>query len=232
MIKKSKARFTTSQQVVDGFQLMDVHYPRVSYAELVHGTSGFALDNLIGAGRYGSVYKCRLLLKEKMALVAVKVFDLQQAGSSKSFLAECEALSKIRHRNLVSLITCCSSSDSNQDDFKAIVLQFMPNGSLDRWLHMDVHASRQLQGGMTLMQRLNIAVDIADAVDYLHNGCEPPVIHCDLKPGNILLDEDFGAHVGDFGLAKIVPEPATEQLVNSKSSVGIRGTIGYVAPGM
>jgi serine/threonine protein kinase len=84
---------------------------------------------------------------------------------------------------------------------------------------------------MTLMQRLNIAVDIADAVDYLHNGCEPPVIHCDLKPGNILLDEDFGAHVGDFGLAKIVPEPATEQLVNSKSSVGIRGTIGYVAPG-
>jgi serine/threonine protein kinase len=84
---------------------------------------------------------------------------------------------------------------------------------------------------MTLMQRLNIVVDIADAVDYLHNSCEPPVIHCDLKPSNILLDEDFVAHVGDFGLAKIVIEPAAEQPVNSKSSIGIRGTIGYVAPG-
>jgi hypothetical protein len=83
MRRKTKARFTTSQQV-DGFRLMDVHYPRVTYAELVQGTSGFALDNLIGAGRYGSVYKCCLLLKEKIAPVAVKVFDLQQAGSSKS----------------------------------------------------------------------------------------------------------------------------------------------------
>jgi serine/threonine protein kinase len=172
MRRKTKARFTTSQQV-DGFRLMDVHYPRVTYAELVQGTSGFALDNLIGAGRYGSVYKCCLLLKEKIGPVAVKVFDLQQAGSSKSFIVYPLGC-KIRHRNLVSLITCCSSSDSNQDDFKAIVLQFMPNGSLDRWLHMDVHAMRLLQGGMPLMQRLNIAVDVADAVDYLHSRCEPP----------------------------------------------------------
>ncbi|KAF7081303.1 hypothetical protein CFC21_085260 [Triticum aestivum] len=105
----------------------------------------------------------------------------------------------------------------------------MPNGSLDRWLHMDVHVSHQLQG-LTLLQRLNIAVDIADALDYLHNNCEPPIIHCDLKPSNILLNEDLVAHVGDFGLAKILSEPSTEQLINSKSSVGIRGTIGYVAP--
>uniref|UniRef100_A0A8R7QX32 Receptor kinase-like protein Xa21 n=1 Tax=Triticum urartu TaxID=4572 RepID=A0A8R7QX32_TRIUA len=225
MRKKPKARSTTT----GGFQLMDDNYPRVTYAELVQGTSGFAVDNLLGRGRYGSVYKCCLLLKNMMTTVAVKVFDLQQCGSSKSFLAECEALSKIRHRNLISVITCCSSSDLNQNDFKGIVFEFMPNGSLDRWLHMDVHVSHQLQG-LTLIQRLNIAVDIADALDYLHNNCEPPIIHCDLKPSNILLNEDIIAHIGDFGLAKILPEPAVEQLINSKSSVGIRGTIGYVAP--
>ncbi|XBH81391.1 hypothetical protein VPH35_106965 [Triticum aestivum] len=225
MRKKSKARSTT----IGGFQLMDDNYPRVTYAELVQGTSGFAADNLLGRGRYGSVYKCCLLLKNMMTTVAVKVFDLQQSGSSKSFQGECEALSKIRHRNLISLVTCCSSSDSNQNDFKAIVFEFMPNGSLDRWLHMDVHVSHQLQG-LTLMKRLNIAVDIADAIDYLHNNCEPPIIHCDLKPSNILLNEDLVAHVGDFGLAKILSEPAAEQLINSKSTVGIRGTIGYVAP--
>ncbi|XP_037411164.1 probable LRR receptor-like serine/threonine-protein kinase At3g47570 [Triticum dicoccoides] len=225
MRKRSKARLTA----VQGFQLMDDRYPRVTYAELVHGTSGFASDNLLGGGRYGSVYKCCLLLRNMMTTVAVKVFDLQQVGSSKIFIAECEALSKIRHRNLISFITCCSSSDTNQNDFKSIVFEFMPNGSLDGWIHMDVHASHQLQG-MTLMQRLNIAVDVADALDYLHNSCEPPVIHCDLKPSNILLDEDLVAHVGDLGLAKILAEPAAEQLINSQSSVGIRGTIGYVAP--
>ncbi|VAH71298.1 unnamed protein product [Triticum turgidum subsp. durum] len=225
MRKRSKARLTA----VQGFQLMDDRYPRVTYAELVHGTSGFASDNLLGGGRYGSVYKCCLLLRNMMTTVAVKVFDLQQVGSSKIFIAECEALSKIRHRNLVSFITCCSSSDTNQNDFKSIVFEFMPNGSLDGWIHMDVHASHQLQG-MTLMQRLNIAVDVADALDYLHNSCEPPVIHCDLKPSNILLDKDLVAHVGDLGLAKILAKPAAEQLINSQSSVGIRGTIGYVAP--
>ena len=165
-----------------------------------------------------------------MTTVSVKVFDLQQSGSSKSFISECEALSMIRHRNLISVITCCSSSDSNQNDFKALVFEFMPNGSLDRWIHLDVHSPQPLRG-LTLTQRLNIAVDVADAIDYLHNNCDPPIVHCDLKPSNILLNQDFIAHVGDFGLAKILSDSTSEHLINSKSTVGIKGTIGYVAPG-
>jgi len=178
---------------------------------------------LIGKGRYGSVYKCGLVLKDKMMTVAVKVFDLQQSGSSKTFLAECEALSKIRHRNLISFITCCSSSDSNQNDFKAIVFEFMTNGSLDRWLNLDVRESQQLQG-LTLAQRLNIAVDIADALDYLHNNCEPPIVHCDLKPSNVLLDEDMVAHVSDFGISKFLREGDNVLQTNTLA------TIGYIAP--
>ncbi|WVZ59144.1 hypothetical protein U9M48_009336 [Paspalum notatum var. saurae] len=223
--KKQKSQSRT----LAGLHLTDDKYPRVSYAELAQGTNGFDTNNVIGTGRYGSVYKCSLLLENRILTVAVKVFDLQQSGSSKTFISECEAFNKIRHRNLISVITCCSSSDSTQNDFKALVFEFMPNGSLHRWLHPDVHASQQWQG-LTLTQRLYIAVDVADALEYLHNDCEPPIVHCDLKPSNILLDHEFVAHVGDFGLAKILHNQANEQLVDSKSTVGIRGTIGYVAP--
>jgi serine/threonine protein kinase len=70
-----------------------------------------------------------------------------------------------------------------------------------------------------------------DALDYLHNGCQPPVIHCDLKPSNILLNQDMRAHVGDFGIARILDEATSQQPINSNSSIGIRGSIGYIAPG-
>ncbi|CAO2151922.1 unnamed protein product, partial [Urochloa humidicola] len=223
--RKQKSQSTTLAES----HLIDDKYPRVSYAELVQGTNGFDTNNLIRRGRYGSVYKCSLRLKNTMTTVAVKVFDLQQSGSSRSFISECEALNKIRHRNLISIITCCSSSDLNQNDFKALVFEFMPNGSLHSWLHQDMQTSQQWRG-LTLTERLNISVDVADALDYLHNNCEPPIVHCDLKPSNILLNEDLVAHVGDFGLAKILSDTASWQLIDSKSTVGIRGTIGYVAP--
>ncbi|KAL6896556.1 hypothetical protein ACP4OV_007128 [Aristida adscensionis] len=227
--RKSKSRpaRTTSLHLVSD------NYPRVSYDELFRATDGFSVANLIGTGRYGSVYKGTLCIRNTRIEVAVKVFDLQQSGSSKGFLAECEVLSKIRHRNLISVITCCSSFDSNQNEFKALVFDFMANNSLDKWLHQDLHPmqlSVPPSQGLTLMQRLSIAADIADALDYLHNNCQPPVVHCDLKPSNILLDRNLNAHVGDFGLAKILSDSEGKILINSKSTIGIRGTVGYLPP--
>ncbi|GJN20428.1 hypothetical protein PR202_gb07805 [Eleusine coracana subsp. coracana] len=103
-------------------------------------------------------------------------------------------------------------------------------GSLDKWLHSEVHSSHPVKI-LTLVQRLNIVVDIAAALDYLHNYLQPSIVHCDLKPRNILLGEDMVARVGDFSLAKILTDPIGKQLINSKSSVGIHGMIGYAALG-
>jgi len=206
-------------------------YERVSYHALSNGTSGFSEANLLGQGSYGIVYKCTLH-DDQGTIVAVKVFNTQQRSATRSFMAECEALRRARHRCLIKIITCCSSINPQGQDFKALVFEFMPNGSLNGWLHPEYDTQTLAQTNtLSLEQRLNIAVDIMDALDYLHNHCQPPIIHCDLKPSNILLTEDMRARVGDFGISRILPECASTTLQNSTSTTGIKGTIGYVAPG-
>lgn len=200
---------------------------RVSYENLFKATDGFSLENLIGAGSFGSVYKGILSHDDHETLVAVKVLNLQHRGASKSFIAECQALRSIRHRNLVKIITSCASVDFQGNDFEALVYEFMVNGSLEEWLHPNAEAPRNLN----LLQRLNIAVDVASALDYLHHYCETPIVHCDLKPSNVLLDGELIAHVGDFGLAKFLPEATNNLSSNESSSVEVKGTVGYAAPG-
>ncbi|KAL6603129.1 hypothetical protein ACP70R_043490 [Stipagrostis hirtigluma subsp. patula] len=228
--RKSRTADAAARSVLDGD-----NYPRVSYAELAKATEDFADANLVGAGKYGAVYQGTLSLKTKGqsvhddVTVAVKVFDLRQVGASKTFLSECEALRSVRHRNLIGIVTCCSSVDGEGNEFRALVFDFMPNYSLDRWLHpgsADIKKGRVL----SVIQRFNIAVDIADALNYLHNSCKPPIIHCDLKPSNVLLGEDMTACIGDFGLAKLLSDPGSHVAESTESTIGIRGTIGYVAP--
>ncbi|XP_062186748.1 receptor kinase-like protein Xa21 isoform X2 [Phragmites australis] len=206
--------------------VIDEQYERVSYQALANGTNGFSEANLLGQGSYGVVYKCTF---EQGTTTAVKVFNIRQSGSTRSFLAECEALRRVRHRCLVKAITCCSSIDTQGQEFKALVFEFMPNGSLNDWLH-PVSKIQTLMNTLSLAQRLDIAVDIMDALDYLHNQCQPPIIHCDLKPSNILLAEDLSARVGDFGISKILSDNTSKPLSNSISFTGLRGSIGYVAP--
>jgi serine/threonine protein kinase len=212
-----------------GLHMLDDKYPRVSYLEISQATDHFAPSNLIGAGKYGSVYKGNLSLPSfRNGVVAVKVFNPHQTGSSRSFLAECMALRRVKHRNLIKIITSCSSIDSRGNEFQALVFEFMPNFSLNRWLHPGTDGQCHK---LSTVHLLNIVVDVADALDYLHNNSQPSVIHCDLKPSNILLDSDWTAYVADLGLSKLVGESTDKSRLNSGSSIGIRGTTGYVAPG-
>ncbi|XVF24078.1 hypothetical protein REPUB_Repub13aG0096100 [Reevesia pubescens] len=198
-------------------------YMRISYKDLLEAIQGFASSNLIGCGSFGFVYKAVLHQQDKP--VAVKVLSLQNHGAARSFMAECKALRKVRHRNLLKIITSCSSIDYQGNDFKALVFEFMPNGSLESWLH-EKSGSRYLN----LVKRLDIAIDVANAIDYLHHYCQTPIVHCDLKPTNVLLDDDMVAHVSDFGLAKLLSSDTNNIGFDQTSSSMIKGTIGYIPP--
>ncbi|KAG2663691.1 hypothetical protein I3760_16G045000 [Carya illinoinensis] len=204
----------------------------VSYQSLLKATNGFTSANLIGVGSFGSVYKG--ILDQDSRTIAVKVLNLLRHGASKSFIAECEALRNIRHQNLVKVLSACSSVDFQGHDFKALVYEFMVNGNLDEWLHPnpktnDDEALEKPQS-LSLLQRLNIAIDVANALEYLHHHCDKTIVHCDLKPGNVLLDEEMTAHVGDFGLARFLIEHTQDCSTDQSSSIGVRGTMGYAPP--
>lgn len=201
------------------------HFEKVSYNDLAQATRDFSESNLIGRGSYGSVYSGKL--KENKMEVAVKVFNLEMRGAERSFLAECEALRSIQHRNLLPIITACSTVDNAGNVFKALVYELMPNGNLDTWIHHrdDEAAPKRLN----LTQRIGIVVNVADALDYLHHDCGRPTVHCDLKPSNILLDDDMNALLGDFGIARLYVDHQSAW-AGSISSIGVKGTIGYIPP--
>ncbi|CAI9782590.1 unnamed protein product [Fraxinus pennsylvanica] len=182
---------------------------RVSYYELLQATEGYSESHLLGTGSLGSVYRGTL---NNGRDVAVKVFNLQQQNAFKSFDVECEVLRNLRHRNLCKVISTCSNPD-----FKALVLEYMSNGSLEKWLYSDDYV-------LDILQRINIMIDIAYALEYLHYGYSTPIVHCDLKPSNVLLDEDMIAHLSDFGIAKLLGEG------ESNACTTTLGTFGYIAP--
>ncbi|KAF8024665.1 hypothetical protein BT93_F1749 [Corymbia citriodora subsp. variegata] len=208
----------------------DVLCPNVSYGALLRATNGFSSTTLIGVGSFGSVYKG--VLEDNRIAIAVKVLDLVGCGALKSFIVECEVLKNIRHRNLLKILIVCSSIDYQGNDFKAIIYDFMDNGSLEQWLHPKAMPSHGNEPPIKVnfIQRINIAIDVASALDYLHHQSYIPIIHCDLKPSNVLFDARMVAHVGDFGLAKFLLGSSLDTVANQMSSVGLRGTIGYAPP--
>ncbi|KAG8378350.1 hypothetical protein BUALT_Bualt08G0128200 [Buddleja alternifolia] len=188
---------------------LGIAWRRISYQELLRGTSAFSETNLLGRGGFGSVFKG--ILSDGLN-VAIKVFNLQLEGASRSFDIESEILSTVRHRNLIRIIGCCCNTE-----FKALILAYMPSGSLEKWLYSESYC-------LDVLQLVKIAIDVALGLEYLHHGHTFPVVHCDMKPSNILLDEDMTAHVADFGLSKLFDEGEVVIQTNTLA------TIGYTAP--
>ncbi|KAL3747387.1 hypothetical protein ACJRO7_016207 [Eucalyptus globulus] len=186
-----------------------IDHPMISYRELCLATNNFSESNLLGAGSFSSVYKGTLANGTN---IAVKVLNLYIEGALKSFDAECDVFRMIRHRNLVKVISTCTNAN-----LRALVLQYVPCGSLEKWLYSNNY-------NLDLHQRMKILVDVAMAIEYLHHGQSEPIVHCDLKPSNILLNEDLVAQVCDFGIAKILAENKLDTQTRTL------GTFGYIAP--
>lgn len=185
-------------------------------SELERATNGFSQRNMIGQGASGIVYKGTL---SDGTLVAVKqILDLDSKGDEE-FINEVEIISKIRHRNLLSLRGCCLSSDYLRGKRRFLVYDFMSNGSLSDHLFNNLTRNQ-----LTWPQRKKIILDVATGLAYLHYGLQPAIYHRDIKTTNILLDSELKARVADFGLAKQNLEG------QSHLTTRVAGTHGYLAP--
>ncbi|KAL5779360.1 hypothetical protein ACOSQ2_010097 [Xanthoceras sorbifolium] len=185
-------------------------------SELERATNGFSQKNMIGQGAYGIVYKG--ILSDGTSVAVKQVLDLD-SKCDQDFSNEVEIISKIRHRDLLSLRGCCVASDNLKGKRRFLVYDFMSNGSLSDHLSNSLTRNR-----LTWPQRKKIILDVARGLVYLHYGLKPAIYHRDIKPTNILLDSELKARVADFGLAKQSLEG------QSHLTTRVAGTHGYLAP--
>ncbi|GKF03082.1 protein kinase-like domain, concanavalin A-like lectin/glucanase domain protein, partial [Tanacetum coccineum] len=167
----------------------------------------------LGQGGFGSVYRGEL---RGGNLVAVKILS-ELKGNGKDFVNEVASVGRTCHVNIVSLVGFCLEGRR-----RALIYEFMPNGSLEKFIYDRGSSSNSHLGWEKLHQ---IAIGIARGLEYLHRGCNTRILHLDIKPHNILLDQDFCPKISDFGLAKLFPEKRS-----MISMTDMRGTPGYIAP--
>ncbi|KAI3455263.1 hypothetical protein Pfo_011926 [Paulownia fortunei] len=182
----------------------------IEYQSLVAATNNFDEANILGEGGLGRVYKAHF---NDHFHAAVKKIYAGEQEAEREFQNEVESLSKIQHQNVVSLLGYCIHGEA-----RFLVYEMMENGSLEFHLHGPSHRLT-----LTWHLRMKIALDVARGLEYLHERCNPPVIHRDIKSSNILLDSNFNAKLSDFGLAVTGGN-------SNKTNIKLSGTLGYVAP--
>ncbi|KAF3454472.1 hypothetical protein FNV43_RR04919 [Rhamnella rubrinervis] len=187
--------------------------------ELEIATIGFNEAYLLGEGSFGSVYKA--IMDDGNSVIAVKVLHGDSSQSYKFLKRECQILSGIKHRNLVRMIGSIWTSQ-----FQALLLEFIPNGNMEQ--HLYPGESEEEGCKLTLKERVSIAMDIAHGLEYLQEGCPVEIVHCDLKPQNVLLDNDMVAHVADFGLGKLISADKQKGYISTTGF--LRGSVGYIPP--
>ncbi|QCE12136.1 probable LRR receptor-like serine/threonine-protein kinase At1g06840 [Vigna unguiculata] len=211
--KKISRKSTTNLSIkIDGMKSF-------TYKELALATNKFNISTKVGQGGYGNVYKG--ILSDE-SFVAVKRAEAGSLQGQREFLTEIELLSRLHHRNLVSLIGYC-----NEEGEQMLVYEFMPNGTLRDWIS---GRSRKTKGSLNFSTRLRIAMGAAKGILYLHTEANPPIFHRDIKASNILLDSKFTAKVADFGLSRLVPDLDEEGTAPKYVSTVVRGTPGYLDP--
>lgn len=183
---------------------------RYSYSEVKKITKGF--KEKVGQGGYGSVFKGKL---RSGRLVAVKMLLNYNGDSTQSFISEVATIGRIHHVNVVHLVGFCSEGSN-----RALIYDFMPNGSLEKHIFSPVKSKL-----LSCDEIYKIAIGIGRGIQYLHQGCDMRILHFDIKPHNILLDQNFTPKISDFGLAKLYTTDKSNVYVTAA-----RGTLGYMAP--
>ncbi|KAH6806831.1 hypothetical protein C2S51_027939 [Perilla frutescens var. frutescens] len=211
LIYKFRRRHLSEYNMIESFlqsdnKLMPIKY---SYLDIKKMTKGF--QDKLGEGGYGSVYKGKLRSGHD---VAVKMLGKSRANG-QDFINEIATIGRIHHVNVVKLVGYCA-----QGYKRALVYDFMPNGSLEKYLF-----NQEKLKSLNWDTKFEIAIGVARGIEYLHLGCDIQILHFDIKPHNILLDDKFIPKISDFGLAKVCSIDK-----NAVTMTVARGTIGYVAP--
>uniref|UniRef100_A0A0E0JQB4 non-specific serine/threonine protein kinase n=1 Tax=Oryza punctata TaxID=4537 RepID=A0A0E0JQB4_ORYPU len=216
MRRRSKRRTTSRRSLLSRYSVKVDGVRFFTFEEMAAATNDFNDSAQVGQGGYGKVYKGNLADGTAVAIKRAHEGSLQ---GSKEFCTEIELLSRLHHRNLVSLVGYC-----DEEDEQMLVYEFMPNGTLRD------HLSAKSRRPLNFSQRIHIALGAAKGILYLHTEADPPIFHRDVKASNILLDSKFVAKVADFGLSRLAPVPDVDGTMPAHISTVVKGTPGYLDP--
>ncbi|CAI8611030.1 unnamed protein product [Vicia faba] len=201
------------QRIVDTLLSNDRRYRKYTMDEIKVATNNLSADLVIGEGGYGKVYKCSL----DHTPVAVKILHQETVNKKAEFLKEVEVLSQLHHPNMVLLLGACPENG-------CLVYEYLENGSLEDYI-----LNRNGKPPLPWFFRFRIVFEMACGLSFLHNSKPEPIVHRDIKPGNILLDRNYVSKISDVGLAKLISDAVPDNITEYRESV-LAGTLHYMDP--